>query len=302
MKKITTVLFLFSLYTGCDAEKEIADKPYVVTTTMMIYDAANYIIGDSARVEYIMGSGVDPHVYKATQGDLTKIDQADLILYNGLHLEGKMGEILKQAGRSKPVLAIAERIDSSRLHIVLDDATLYDPHIWFDVDLWKEAIEQMAIEFTTEYPDWKELINKKAQRYVYSLDTLHQWVVNEMNTIPESQRVLITAHDAFGYFGGAYNLEVRGLQGISTQAEYGLRDVTDMVDFIVENNIKAVFVEASISSRSIEAVVEGCKRKGHQVSIGGTLYTDSMGEPGSPGETYHGVVAYNTQTIKKALQ
>ncbi len=295
------LLFCLLLLMACSPEKKSSGKPKVVTTTMMIYDAAKNLLGDNVDLNYIMGPGVDPHVYKATQGDLQKLNTADLIIYNGLHLEGKMGDILERLGRTRETMAMGDFLSKDKLKNAADGTNYYDPHIWFDVSLWKSAVDGLSQQLIRTYPEWEKSITANAIGYLKQLDSLHAWTLAKVQNIPEDQRVLITAHDAFSYYGDAYHIEVRGLQGISTQAEYGLKDVTDMVDFIVARKIKAVFVEASLSERSINAVVEGCRSKGHPLIIGGTLFTDSMGAPGSRGDTYIDMVRFNTETIVNAL-
>lgn len=289
---------------ACSSKPESREKQLlkIVTTTGMIQDAVKNIAGEHAQVEALMGPGVDPHLYKATQGDLKKLTEADIVFYNGLHLEGKMGEILEKLSRTKPVLAVAASLPDSALLEVEGFEGITDPHIWFDVALWTEAvktIQRYMIEIDAEH---KAYYDSAARAYIAQMDSLHRTVSIQIQTIPEEQRVLITAHDAFGYFGRAYNIQVRGLQGISTVAEFGLRDVTELVDFIIERKIKAIFVESSISPKSIEAVVEGCKKKNWQVKIGGNLYSDAMGDPDTPEGTYIGMVHANVKTIVEALK
>jgi manganese/zinc/iron transport system substrate-binding protein len=296
-------LGLLLLVLSCQQSGQVPDgKLKIVTTTGMIADAVINIAGDSLQVEALMGPGVDPHLYKATQGDLKKLSGADLVLYNGLLLEGKMGEVMEKLGRIKPVLAVSSEVDTS---LLLDSPLYpgtYDPHIWFDVSLWKQAVTQIAASLQEFDPDNTSYYRQNATKYLDRLDSLHQQVRAEISLIPKDQRVLITAHDAFEYFGRAYDIEVRGLQGLSTVSEFGLKDITDLVQFIMERNIKAVFVETSISQRSIQAVVEGCQKQGHEVRIGGSLFSDAMGAKNTPEGTYIGMVNANVQTITNALK
>ncbi|MBX2970543.1 MAG: zinc ABC transporter substrate-binding protein [Cyclobacteriaceae bacterium] len=297
---IATILFI----AACSSKPETQERQVlkIVATTGMIQDAVKNIAGEHAHVEALMGPGVDPHLYKATQGDLKKLTEADMVFYNGLHLEGKMGEVLEKLSRIKPVLAVAASLPDSILLEVEGFEGITDPHIWFDVALWMEAvktIQRYLIEIDGEH---KLYYDSAARAYTAQLDSLHHAVKTQLLTIPEEQRVLITAHDAFGYFGRAYNIQVRGLQGISTVAEFGLRDVTELVDFIIQRKIKAIFVESSISPKSIQAVEEGCKQKNWQVKIGGNLYSDAMGNPGTQEGTYIGMVHANVKTIVEALK
>ncbi len=294
-------IFIVAL-AGCATRPAKDDKLTIVTTTGMIADAAKNIAGDSARVIALMGPGVDPHLYKATHGDLEKLTSADVIFYNGLHLEGKMGEVLEKLGRTREVVAVSTGIPDTLLRTAPGFQGAHDPHIWFDVALWSNAVQRM-ISFMAEYDSANaSMYRKRGAAYLAKLDSLHQAVAASIAQIPDEQRVLITAHDAFGYFGDAYDIEVRGLQGISTVSEFGLRDVTELVDFIIARKISAIFVESSVSGRSIEAVVEGCRKQHWNVSIGGTLYSDAMGPEGTPEGTYVGMVDANVRSIVEALK
>lgn len=274
----------------------------IVTTTGMIADAVHNIVKDSANVIALMGSGVDPHLYKATQGDLKKLSEADLVFYNGLHLEGKMGEVLSKLGRTKSVVAVVEGLQQSQLRKVPEFDNNYDPHIWFDVQIWMEAVKYMRDQLKTAMPGSAAFLEENTDQYLEKLKELDAMARARILEIPKESRVLITAHDAFGYFGNAYDIEVRGLQGISTLSEFGLKDVTDLVNFIADNKIKAVFVETSVSEKAIQAVVEGCRDKGHAVQIGGNLYSDAMGTTGTFEGTYVGMVTSNVNTIVSALK
>lgn len=287
---------------GCDAPQRGDGRIAVVCTTGMVADLARNIGGDRIAVVGMMGPGVDPHYYKASQGDLAKLTAADLILFNGLFLEGKMEDIFAKMARSKQVLAIAEQIPAARLLRPPEFEGNFDPHIWFDVSLWTQTIEPVVAKLSALDPDGAAVYRQNGAHYRARLDALHQWVVEQVEMLPETSRVLITAHDAFGYFGRAYGVEVVGLQGISTVADYGVNDVTRLVDLIVERKVKAIFVESSVPVRSIEAVREGCLARGFQVEIGGTLYSDAMGDAGSGADTYVGMVESNVNTIVEALR
>ncbi len=305
MKNFVLLFFLILILTGCEdqAGSGGGDGPLrVVTTTGMIADLAEKIGGDSVVVTALMGPGVDPHLYKATQGDLGRLRSADVILYNGLHLEGKMGEVLEKLERLKTVVPVSRGIETGRLIDHPEYEGAYDPHIWFDVQLWSEALEEVLATLISVDPAHRSLYEANAEAYRKELADLHRWVEEEVQKIPADRRILITAHDAFSYFGRAYDIEVRGLQGISTVSEFGLKDRVDLVDFIVRRSIKAVFVETSVSSKNIQAIVEGCRQKGHEVRIGGSLYSDAMGEPDGPAGDYIGMVRSNVQTIVNALK
>ena len=298
------VFVILVMILGCGKqEKDVeTNSLYVVTTTGMIGDLVKNIAGDLVTVESLMGPGVDPHLYKASQGDISKLARARVIFYNGLHLEGKMTDIFEKMSRKKKVVAISKKIDTGKLIPLQKQGSLYDPHIWFDVSLWRETIPIVLETLVELDPDNRSIYENNAGSYTVKLDSLHQWVINKFQQIPKKRRVMITAHDAFSYFGRAYDVKVYGLQGISTVAEYGVNDVTRLVDIIVENDIKAVFVETSVPTRSIEAVVAGCEARDYRINIGGSLYSDAMGEPGSGADFYIGMVEANVNTIVNALK
>lgn len=304
--------FLSFVAISCQNKKETLPsdsnhKLKIVTTTGMIKDAALQVAGDKAEVTALMGTGVDPHQYKATQGDLTKLSNADVIFYNGLMLEGKMQEVLGKIGQSKTSVAVAEAIpQAQRRHISIagsaENASHDDPHVWFDVTLWQIVVNKIAETLANVDTANAAYYRQNAKTYTQQLQQLNEEVKQSIAQIPAEQRLLITSHDAFGYFGKAYNLEVRGLQGISTVAEFGLRDIADITNLLITRKIKAVFVESSVPQKSLEAVIEGCRSKGHQVVIGGTLFSDAMGAANTPEGTYIGMVKYNTQHIVSALK
>ncbi|MCL4114832.1 UNVERIFIED_CONTAM: hypothetical protein GTU68_043712 [Idotea baltica] len=269
----------------------------------MIADAIENLVGDWAKVTSLMGPGVDPHLYKATQGDLTKLQKADLIFYNGMYLEGKMEDVLERLAKKKPVKAITDNIPASRrLPLEEDGHTVTDPHVWFDVKLWESGVSTIVKKLVTLYPKHEGEIEDNAKAYIQKLDALHEQVKSEIANIPVNQRILITSHDAFGYFERAYNIEVKALQGLSTVTEFGLKDLTNLVNLITEKKIPAIFVESSVASKPMEAIVKGCKEKGHDVKIGGVLYSDAMGEYGTKEGTYLGMVEHNLRTITQALK
>jgi manganese/zinc/iron transport system substrate-binding protein len=303
--KITYLILLIFGIIACTPEKE--KRPYgdnlnIVATTGMIADAVRNIGGDSVKVTALMGPGVDPHLYKATQGDLKKLTGADVIFYNGLHLEGKMGEVLERLGRQKTVVAVAESLADQDLREAEGFTGTYDPHIWFNVMIWKEAIQSITSTLSERQPENADYFKKNAAEYDQELTALHTWVQQRIDELDPSSRILITAHDAFGYFGEAYGMKVKGLQGLSTLSEFGLKDISDLVNYIVENEIKAVFIETSVPQRSIDAVVAGCRDRGFGVEIGGNLYSDAMGAEGTEEGTYTGMVRANINTIVNALK
>lgn len=296
------LIFMLISCSGETPAEEGSEKPLIVCTTGMIADVVTSSFGDAFEVEVLMGPGVDPHLYKATQGDLAKLSSADLILYNGLHLEGKMGNIFSKLSQTRDVYAIAEGVDPSLLILADERGEVHDPHIWFDVKLWRLAAQVIQEVIAEKYPEQSEAQNEPMRSYLAQLEELDNWARAEIQSIPESNRVLITAHDAFSYFGRAYGIEVKGLQGLSTVAEFGLKDVSDMVEYITVNQIPAIFLESAVPPRSIKAVMEGCEKKGFEVKMGGTLFADAMGEEGTEEGSYIGMVKHNVRTIKSALQ
>jgi manganese/zinc/iron transport system substrate-binding protein len=304
LKSIGGVLAALLVLTGCGndtAERDTGSgKLDVVTTTGMIGDLVENIGGKHVEVTSLMGPGVDPHLYKATQGDVKTLDSADMIFYNGLHLEGKMTDIFEMMSKDKPTIAVTEDFKENQLRKVSEKE--HDPHVWFDVKLWIVAAEAVKKELIAKDPDHEAEYRENYEEYVLQLEELDKYVHEEINKVPEDQRVLVTAHDAFGYYGQSYGLDVRGLQGINTLSEYGSKDVTDMRNYLVENKIKAIFIESSVPKKAIEAVIQGAGKQGHKVEIGGELFSDAMGERGTEEGTYIGMVRHNTDTIVRALK
>ncbi|HEX2050917.1 MAG TPA: zinc ABC transporter substrate-binding protein [Actinomycetota bacterium] len=273
----------------------------VVATTGMIADVATNVGGGRVDVVALMGPGVDPHLYKASEGDVTTLVGADVIFYNGLHLEAAMADVLERARDRIRTVSVTDGIARDRLLAPPEFEGAYDPHVWFDVALWIEAAERVRAALAQLDPEHAGVYATNARAYVARLEELDEYVRRRVAQVPESARVLITAHDAFNYFGRAYGFDVRGLQGISTAAETGTADVSALADFIVERRIPAMFVESSVSPRFVEAVREAVRARDGDVAIGGSLYSDAMGTPGTPDGTYVGMVRHNVDTIAGAL-
>lgn len=276
-------------------------KIRVVTTIGMITDAVQMVGGERVTVTGLMGPGVDPHLYKASEGDVLRLAQADVIFYNGLHLEAKMGDILSKMQRRIKTVALAERIDPSLLLKVPEFEGYYDPHVWFDVTLWMKVVEGIRDTLIEIDASHTEYYRANAERYLAQLTELHRYVKEQAAKVPAEQRVLVTAHDAFNYFARAYGFEVRGLQGISTETQAGTADVQALAEFIAKRKIPALFVESSVPTRNIEAVQAAVQSRGFDVVIGGELFSDAMGDAGTPEGTYIGMVRHNIDTIVKAL-
>lgn len=277
-----------------------AEKLDLVATTGMIGDVVRAVAGDHARVQVLVGEGVDPHLYSPRSSDVRAMLSADGVYYTGLLLEGQMGDALsKTADRGREVVAIAETIPAEKL--IKEDPTHPDPHVWMDITLWSNMAEVVRQSLCGLDPDNCRDYTANAARYQEELKQLDTYLRTVIGTVPTGQRVLVTAHDAFGYFGRAYGIEVRGVQGISTESEAGLADINALVRFLVSRNIPSVFIESSVSEKNIRALQEGAAASGHTVKVGGELYSDSMGAPGSWTGTYIGMMDHNANTIATAL-
>ena len=293
------------LLNGCagGAPADADGRLRIVTTTTMLYDMAVSVGGDLVQATALMGPGIDPHLYQASAGDVTKMQDADVVLYNGLHLEGKMGDIFASLSRSGRNIICAE--DGIRDAVLLSDEfnpAIHDPHIWFNVSIWKEVAGHVAARLADIDPDHAEAYATNLERYLAELDELELYIRARTEEISPGQRVLVTAHDAFRYFGGAYGFNVMGLQGISTDAEAGTADVSNLAAFIAENQIKAIFVESSVPPRNIEALQAAVRARGFAVEIGGELYSDSLGDASSGHDTYVLTFKANIDTIVDALK
>lgn len=274
----------------------------IVATTGQIGDVVTQVGGEHVHVEVLMGPGIDPHLFVASEGDVNRLQRADVIFYNGLFLEAQMASVLRQIGERKPSVAVAEQIDPALLMPWSAYSDEYDPHVWFDVTLWMRVVEAVRDTLIEADPANTDAYRTNADAYLQELAGLHAYVQQRAGELPAGQRVLITAHDAFHYFGRAYGFEVRGLQGISTAAEAGAADVRDLANFIVERRIPALFVETSVPVRTIEALQAAVAERGHTVTIGGELYSDALGDASSHGATYIGMVRHNIDTIVDGLK
>ncbi|MDA0814285.1 MAG: zinc ABC transporter substrate-binding protein [Verrucomicrobia bacterium] len=301
---LRTLPFLALLaLSGCSEQTESSANGYRVAATVgMIADIVREVAGPHAGVEGIIGEGVDPHLYKPTSNDVKALQSADIIFYNGLMLEGKMGDVLvRLAGSGKRVSAVTEVILEQSDYVITDEEEHYDPHVWMDVRGWMEAVKVVEKALSEYDPSHADSYRENAAAYLDQLEKLNDYAVSSISSIPESKRVLVTAHDAFNYLGRAYGVEVRGIQGMSTESEAGVKDIETLVDFLVTRQIPAVFVESSVSDKNVRALLEGAAAKGHQVVIGGELYSDAMGPAGTYEGTYIGMIDHNITTITRAL-
>jgi manganese/zinc/iron transport system substrate-binding protein len=274
-----------------------------VATTSLIRELVSEIGGNAIEVRGLMGAGVDPHLYKASEGDVNLLFNADIVFYSGLHLEGKMQDIFEKMDRQGiRIVAISDTIPRDSLISSANFASSYDPHIWFDISNWK-----LAAFYVAHFLSRIDTVNsiqymENMHKYVYRLDSTEKIIVNKINELQQDKRILITAHDAFNYFGRAYGFEVLGLQGISTATEAGVQDVQKLADLITSRKVKAIFVETSVPLRNIEALREAVKSKGFNVKIGGSLFSDALGNTGTPEGTYTGMFMHNVNTIVNALK
>jgi manganese/zinc/iron transport system substrate-binding protein len=274
----------------------------VIATCGMVTDIVREVAGGHARVSGLMGEGVDPHLYKPTRDDVAKLLQADVVFYSGLMLEGRMSDtFLTVARKGTPVFAVTELLDEKFLLEPPEFKGHTDPHVWMDVKGWRAAVKVVARSLSEVDPDHAADYGRNAERYSAQLAQLDDYARRALASIPTERRALVTAHDAFNYFGRAYGLDVRGIQGISTESEAGVADINRLVDFLVQRKIPAIFIESSVSDKNIRALVEGCRSRGHAVRIGGTLFSDAMGKPGTYEGTYLGMIDHNVTTIVGAL-
>jgi manganese/zinc/iron transport system substrate-binding protein len=285
---------------GCAPGADSSDgRIRVVATTGMVADLVERVGGKRVNVQQLMAADIDPHQYKTVPGDVTACELADLIFYNGLHLEGKMADLFEKLAATKPTYAVAAKLPEASL---LHSDGAHDPHVWFDVSLWRQTIAIVRDALVEFDPPNAAEYRQNAAAYETELDKLHEECKKLLAEIPQEQRVMITAHDAFQYFGRAYDVEVHGVQGISTESEASDIEKNRLVDLLVQRKIKAVFIERSVSERNIESLLESCKAKGHEVRIGGKLFSDAMGEKGTPEGAYPGMIRHNVKTIVEALK
>ena len=280
-----------------------AENPIrVVATTSMIADLARQIGGDLVAIEGLMGPGVDPHLYQASEGDVSALTEAELVFYNGLHLEGKMVEIFEQMeGRGMRFHAVSAGLSNEQLLHSEQFSGSHDPHIWFDPALWAHAAGRVGEVLAELDPDHATVYTASVEAYRVELESLSSWARMALDSVPAEYRVLVTSHDAFGYFGRAFDLDVYGLQGLSTVLEAGTADVRDLAAFVAERQIPSLFLESSISPRGMEAVQAAVSARGFEVRIGGTLYGDALGGPGTGADTYVGMLRSNVETIVAGL-
>ena len=304
-----TTFFALNSCTGNDDSTKAADnsadgefQPIKITaTTGMVADIVRNVAGELAIVDQLMQSGVDPHLYQPRREDVISLNDAEIVFYNGLLLEGRMTDVLERIGTDeKPVIAVAEQVADLR-DMEKGGNMQHDPHVWMDVQRWMTAVDVVEETLSEHDPDNTATYQANAEQYRKQLEQLAQYAREMIARIPAESRILVTAHDAFGYFGDAYGIDVHGIQGISTESEAGMKDINALIDFLVERKIKAIFVETSVSDKNVRALIEGAKSRGHDIVIGGSLFSDAMGPAGTYEGTYIGMLDHNITTIVSAL-
>jgi|SaaInl0LU_22_DNA_1037365.scaffolds.fasta_scaffold01394_10 manganese/zinc/iron transport system substrate-binding protein len=296
MKKLLLALVAFFGLVRCTPEAPIQ----VLATTSVVADAARQLLPDEVEVVALMQSDIDPHSYKPVESDVAKLQSAEVILHNGLHLEGKMTDILEKLGERKPVYAMSNPLEPTELIEV--GPNTYDPHIWFDLQLWSACVSELSLFLMDQFPEHRETIQQNATNYFSELVTAHDEMIRAISEVPDSLRAMVTAHDAFSYFGRAYGIEVRGLQGISTAAEFGVSDMRSSATFIIEKQLNTVFTETSVNPKSIQALQEAVEQMGGEVVIGAPLFSDALGAPGTPEATLIGAFKHNTTQVLKSFE
>ena len=300
--RITTALVLCILLSPSTSYSDTR-TPIIVTTTGMLGDTIRNLVQEHAHVQHLMRSGVDPHMYKPTRDNIASLLKADLIFLNGLKLEGRFAHALERIQKVKQnVIAVGDLLNPLLLHAPEEYTKAYDPHIWMDPILWKEVTRIISDSLITHFPNMESVIRKNTNDYLSQLDELNAFASESIRLIPERKRVLVTAHDAFHYFGIRYRIRVIGIQGISTESEAGIRDIKGIVSQLIEREVPAVFIESTVSDRNVRAIREGSEAQGHTVQLGGTLFSDAMGEEGTPEGTYIGMIKHNITTFVTAMR
>ena len=305
----TTALVLLAFISTSCQESEVpppsvaaSDSYTVVTTCGMVTDIVSNVVGEHGEVHGLMGEGVDPHMYKPTRNDQAAILEADIVFYSGLLLEGRMADTFTRVSRQgKPIHAIADHLDKSLLREPPEFSGHPDPHVWMDISMWSQCVAFIEKSLSAFDPEHAESYRANAKAYRARMSEMDGYVKETIATIPENRRWLVTAHDAFGYFSRAYGIPVKSIQGITTDSTPAIKDVNDLVAFLVTNKIDAVFVESSVNQKNMRSIIEGCQEKNWTVKIGGKLYSDAMGTPGTYSGTYLGMMDHNATTIARAL-
>ncbi len=304
---VHSALLMIAVCSGCasstqlDDRQDSAGKVRAVCTVGMVAELVRNVGGENVVVDQLMGSGVDPHLYKATRDDVAVVLSGDIVFYCGLLLEGKMSDVLGKLSKRQHVIAVTNKIDRASLLSASEAGDEFDPHVWMDVSLWSQSAEAVMEELSKLDPTNSEAYRSNLDHYQEQLQRLHSYATQSIASIPKESRILITSHDAFSYLGRAYGLEVVGVQGLSTESEAGLQQINHLVDMLVDRNIKSVFVESSVSEKNIMALIDGAKSRGHTINVGAELFSDAMGATGTYEGTYIGMIDHNITNIVRAL-
>lgn len=297
-----TAFFLNSCRLDENKETERLGDLHIVVTTGIIEDGLSSLVKNECDITALMGPGTDPHIYKPTPSDIELLDEADVIVANGLHLEGKMAEMLEKYAQEKPVIFVSDGIKKKNIIKSADFQDANDPHIWFDTKIWMDGLGHLTKELIKIDTTLDSTLTSNYEEYKSEIEKLDKWVEDELDALNEDQRILVTAHDAFSYFGRRYSMEVKGIQGISTLSEVGLKEIAEMVDFVIENKLKSIFVETSTSNKTAQSIVDGCKDKGYEVKLAGPLFSDALGEPDTDAGSYIGMIKANVKAIVEGLK
>lgn len=300
MRNLVYIMVFMSILLGCKIKQAKENEKLIVCSTSITADCVRQVVGSKLTVKSLMGPGVDPHTYNPRPSDVVLLNDARLVVYTGFHLEGKMAELFGRLSERKAVVSFQSGFPKNK--ILYTDGITPDPHIWFDTDSWVHSMNGVVDKLVELYPEYELEFRKNFYNFLLKVQNETKELKLKLSEIPKEERVLITSHDAFHYFGRTFDIRVKALQGVSTLQEPGMRDVVDLVDFIVKHHVKAIFVENSVSPKALESVLSSVKRRGHQVKIGGTLFSDALGSNGSGADTYIGMLSHNVNSIKEGLK
>lgn len=300
MKQFAYILIVVGVAFSCKVKQTKENEKLIVCSTSITADCIREVVGNKLQVKSLMGPGVDPHTYNPRPSDVILLNDAKLVVYTGFHLEGKMAELFGRLSERKAVVSF--QLDFPKDKVLYTDEITPDPHVWFDTESWVHSMNGVVDKLVELYPDYELEFRENFYKFQVKVERKTRELKSKLNEVPREQRVLITSHDAFHYFGRTFDVRVKALQGVSTSQEPGVRDVIDLVDFIVKHNVKAIFVENSVSPKALKSVLSSVERRGHQVKIGGTLFSDALGAKGSGADTYIGMLSHNVNSIKEGLK
>lgn len=300
MRYLIYIAICIYMLMGCKVKRTKENQQLIVCSTSITADCIRQVVGDKLTVKSLMGPGVDPHTYNPRPSDVVLLNDARLVVYTGFHLEGKMAELFSRLSERKAVVAFQK--DFPKNQVLFTDGITPDPHVWFDTESWVHSMNGVVDKLVELYPKYELEFRENFYKFLLKVQKKTRELKLKLSEVPQERRVLITSHDAFHYFGRTFDIRVKALQGVSTSQEPGMRDVVDLVDFIVDHDVKAIFVENSVSPKALKSVLSSVERRGHRVKIGGTLFSDALGSPGSGADTYIGMLDHNVNTIKAGLK